>query len=476
MRFTEAFGLNLNQSQVDFVDVELDRDNPLFLDPYAFSQKVDEWSATCTADITGFFQRLLDALRTGNDELATALCSNLHEPNETRLGLSAGKPQGRGLGSAQSADILDALRASRAIETGMVRDISDAELFVEGVGPDKVSDLTTNLIRHRLIQYTRDQRALHRIPTQNVASGPIWNSPVGEWREGTYADLPVHKGNAILLVPKFSVRRIPLLEPHEYYRHYVLNYIKAQEQLKPLSRFAKTFRHAPPRVLKSAIEKEFPYSKGFLLDFSIHHPDVLDDYRRQKSTSVATPIEELEQNFDERAFAAMLIAELVAIPAGTADAERYHKFMIGVLSFLFYPNLAMPVREDVIHDGRKRIDVTYTNTLQSGLFQRFPQAVLRPAPTVIVECKNYTNDPTNPEFDQLAGRFGPRGWLGFLLCRTLDDRARGVARCRDAVHDGRGYMIPMDDGDIIAMLRHVESGNRQFVNGHIEQIFGELLR
>ena len=178
----------------------------------------------------------------------------------------------------------------------------------------------------------------------------------------------------------------------------------------------------------------------------------------------------------ERMLASQLIVELGRIPSGPADADAYHRFIIGLLSFLFYPNLAMPMREDIIHDGRKIIDVTYVNTLQGGLFQRFPQAVLKPAPKIIVECKNYTDDPTNPAFDQLAGRFGPRGWLGLLLCRTLTDRARAVARCRDTVRDGRGYMIPLDDSDIQAMLRHVESGNRPFVNGHLERIFSDLLK
>ena len=476
MRFSEVFGLRMAQPQLDFVDIHVDRDNPLYLDPYSFALKTDEWSTACTADITFFFQKLLNALIAGDDATARALCANLHEPNETCLGQSKGLPRGRGVGSVQSGEILGALRASRAIGTGMIQDITDAELFVEGVGPDKVSDLTTNLIRHRLIEYTQQQCAMHGIPMETVASGPLWSTVRSEWLDGELVSRPVYNHRAMLLVPRFAVRLAALLEPHEYYRHHVLNYIKMQEQSNPLSRFAKVLKSGERRIIKSALESDFPYSKGFLLDFSIHNPDVLERYRKAKTIDPAPTLEELESGFDERMLASQLIVELGRIPSGPADADAYHRFIIGLLSFLFYPNLAMPIREDIIHDGRKIIDVTYVNTLQGGLFQRFPQAVLKPAPKIIVECKNYTDDPTNPAFDQLAGRFGPRGWLGLLLCRTLTDRARAVARCRDTVRDGRGYMIPLDDSDIQAMLRHVESGNRPFVNGHLERIFSDLLK
>jgi hypothetical protein len=95
----------------------------------------------------------------------------------------------------------------------------------------------------------------------------------------------------------------------------------------------------------------------------------------------------------------------------------------------------------------------------------------------MVECKNYTDDLGNKETDQLSGRFGPtRGWLGILACRQIDDRARLMARCRDTARDGRGFIIPVDDADVLSMLRHVEAGKEEFVDAHMTRIYSELLK
>jgi hypothetical protein len=82
-----------------------------------------------------------------------------------------------------------------------------------------------------------------------------------------------------------------------------------------------------------------------------------------------------------------------------------------LLTPLFHPDLAMPQRETPLHEGRKRIDLTYSNLAQSGFFAWVSKH--HPAMYLLIECKNYTGDPANPELDQLAGRFGPsRGQVG----------------------------------------------------------------
>jgi hypothetical protein len=108
MRFSEAFALDKIQAQLDFVDIELDRDLPLYVDPFAFSIRKDEWSSRCTRHIVSFFQSVIDAIHTGNYDKAKNILTNLSEPNETRLGKSVEKPQGRGvrppLGGQQNRD------------------------------------------------------------------------------------------------------------------------------------------------------------------------------------------------------------------------------------------------------------------------------------------------------------------------------------------------------------------------------------
>ena len=53
--------------------------------------------------------------------------------------------------------------------------LEECELMIEGIGRDKISDLTTNVIRTHLIEYTQDQCTLHGVPLQNVAVAPCFD-------------------------------------------------------------------------------------------------------------------------------------------------------------------------------------------------------------------------------------------------------------------------------------------------------------
>ena len=88
MRFSEFFRLGLTQAELDFVDVDGDLDTRLFIDPYAIEIRQDELSQEFPHHIVSFFEDVLRSLRTGDDERAEQLMSNLREPQETFLGMS----------------------------------------------------------------------------------------------------------------------------------------------------------------------------------------------------------------------------------------------------------------------------------------------------------------------------------------------------------------------------------------------------
>lgn len=188
MDISRYFKLNKKQAELDFVNVDPMRDTPLFVDPYALEIKSDEWSISCADDIRSFFAAVVSALRTDRHR-AEILMSQLHEAKETFLGLSKGEPKGSGVGDFQASQLLNKLEGSRAVATGVLSDLAEAELFVEGIGRDRVSDLTTNIIRGRLIAYTQAQCALHQIPLiANRSVGPVWDGVGGAM--GTRLSLP----------------------------------------------------------------------------------------------------------------------------------------------------------------------------------------------------------------------------------------------------------------------------------------------
>lgn len=59
-----------------------------------------------------------------------------------------------------------------------------------------------------------------------------------------------------------------------------------------------------------------------------------------------------------------------------------------------------------MHEGRKRVDIKFTNTGERGFFLRIAQSAQTRSISVMIECKNYEKHIANPELDQLSGRFG----------------------------------------------------------------------
>lgn len=463
MRISERFNLNKRQPELDFVDIDTNADIPLFLDPFFLSLRNDNWSTEVSRTIRSFFQQVINLIRDNRIEDAKQLFAYLHEPNSTCLGMSRGNPQGRGVGRGDTDDIFENIIRSRAIQTGLIQDLEDNILFVAGFGKDKLSDMTTNIIREHLIEYTQKQCSLHGIQmNQDVPTSFYWNRRNLRW-EQSRTDMLVIDGRQILLVPKGAVSYCVDYTPQKYYDHFVLNFMQ-NEHIQLNSALVQQRNDGTKFVTKKSLREKFPISKEFLADFSQRHPEILTRFKQETSTTTLTNFE-LNPDVDIKELANFLSQELMGIPTGGADATRYHRLITGILELLFYPSLIYPTLEVEIHDGRKRIDITFDNASTEGFFHRLSHGMGLPCQFVMVECKNYSSDPANPELDQLSGRFSPnRGRVGFLLCRSFTDFDRFIQRCRDTYRDDRGLIIPLTDDDVSQLLTNHSNWNSDFID------------
>jgi hypothetical protein len=475
MRFSEAFDLHKTQAQLDFVDVELDGDTPLFLDPFALSIRKDAWSYECTQHLLSFFQAAIDAIHAEDVDRARHVLSHLSEPNETRLGLSKAEPSGRGLGGKQELELYDALVDSEAARTGILSEIAECDLFIPGISHDKISDITTNVIRGPLATYTREQCALLGVPVrEDVPVGRVWDIGRHDW-VSVYGSLPIWQGHRILLVPKASVRYRMCLDSQEYYNHFMLNFLQA-EHLRSSSSLVKVLRNGNHVVTKKSVKERHPFSKRSLYEFTKEHPEVLEHYKHIKSAEGTLSERQLDEAFDEAALCDALSAALRQIRPGNDTASAFHNLMVGTLEFIFFPHLIYPIKEREIHEGRKRIDIVYTNAARDGFFYRLHTARQVASNYIMVECKNYSSDIGNEEVDQLSGRFSTnRGRLGISVSRSFNYRARLIERCRDTARDGRGFIIPLVDEDIHEMLAAIKDHRRSAVDARLDRMFNDIV-
>jgi hypothetical protein len=461
MKVSEYYHLNRTQPELDFVDVDVVGDVRIFVDPRALRLLDSEWGAECRYLIQNCFKTVLDALRLGNDDQALLILSALREPNETHLGLSRGRAQGRALGNESAIDVADSLSQSVAARTGLLEDLEDTILMVENIGPDIISDMTTNIIRNPLIKYTQKMCEYYDIPLQNVASGRLWNPDSHEWFT-MMVKQPVVNGRRLLLVPKSIVRLHIDYDPQEYYRLYILEHLRGIE-LSANTELVKLLKSGERRVPNKYLEKKYGVGKDTSLKITMQYPDILTKYRSDKNRVIGSPLSHLElaeatqstlPNWDK------LLQDVLNTPAGTEEANNYHIRIEKILSALFSPDLSYPEIERKIHEGRKRIDITYTNVATKGFFKWVGDYA--PAPYVFIECKNYSREIANPELDQISGRFSPRrGKFGVIICRKLENKELFFKRCKDTLHDDRGLIIPLDDEDLNILIAQMKEIKRE---------------
>lgn len=147
MKISEIFKLGVNQIHLDFVDIDTDKDYPLYIDPYLISTRNDPWSVEVDRIIKNFFSKVVEFIRNSEHDKAIELFQFMSEPKETCLGISGtGTKNGRGVGEGNATGIIEEIIRSKAIETGIVRNIEDIIVFVDDVDKDKLSDMTTNII------------------------------------------------------------------------------------------------------------------------------------------------------------------------------------------------------------------------------------------------------------------------------------------------------------------------------------------
>jgi len=330
---------------------------------------------------------------------------------------------------------------------------------VENIGPDIISDITTNIIRYPLIKYTQQMCGIYGIPLEEVGSGRLWDPNNIQWYT-CMVHQPVAHGRRLLLVPKSIVRLHMDYDPDEYYRLYLLEHLREIE-LSANTELVKLLKSGEKRVYIGDLVKKYGVGKAASVRITRDYPEVLENYRDDKRQRIGSPLDHIllsEVTGSELPSWDTLLTNVLSTHEGLEQATTYHRNVEKLLSALFSTDLSCPEIEQKIHEGRKRIDITYTNVASKGLFKWIGDHA--PAPYVFVECKNYSREIANPELDQMSGRFSlRRGKFGIIVCRKLQDKELFIKRCKDTANDERGIIVPIDDEDLKMLVEQVKDVN-----------------
>lgn len=473
--FSDYYGLDEPQFKLPFVDFNLNSDVPLYIDPYAITKDQSDLAYRCHNSIISYFQTLLDSIRGGNkNQIKRLVSGHLSEPNEIHLGVSQKARGGRGIGPVQEAQAVNALATSTAAKLGVIQTIQELELHIEGIGPDKVSDLVANIILAELAAYTEEICREYGIPTNYIAVSSYWNKVKQEW-DGAYFNLPSRETHSYILVPKRFVRRArDLMNHREFYDKYILSTLK-QELLSADDSLVQTLKKGERRVTKKSIKKDarFKLSKEFISRYIMDNPEVMDSYRTELVARFkpADPAEPSQKAIIDDPVIFDTLSKLKQITPGRDQANEYHEAIYVLIQFIFDWALENFDKEFKMDAGRSRIDIISNNYASGGLFRDFVNTYR--ATTIPMECKNYGADLGNDEFNQIMERLGPRtSQLGIVFCRKIDNLPKIIAHLKDRWLR-HNCMILLFDDTLVERLTNLRL-NRDF--DQIQSLLRRLIR
>ena len=219
MLFSEQFKVTRTPSDKWF-DPVLSLDTPLFLDPFLIYAAERGDFVGSHDEIIRFFNYMfkLIAAAAGDERSANyrKALSDLRFPEvqDLCLGYTATGTCGTGSGQLIARDIAGALE--EAIRVGLIRlsHFKEIGILREGIGPDRISDITAGILRRRFVKYTQDVCLRHPgIPTQDVRLMRGYYDFEGERWAMLPARLPInaYTRKPILLAPRAYLRELPTI-------------------------------------------------------------------------------------------------------------------------------------------------------------------------------------------------------------------------------------------------------------------------
>lgn len=228
MRFSEQFNIKKKPGETWF-DPVLSVDTPLFIDPFLIYDDERGPFRGSHNEIVYFFKRMfvLIATAAGNKQSPRyrKAASDLVFPEVEELCLGYTRAGTAGAGSGRSLGNVMADAIAEAIKAGLhnVKHFEEVAILRENIGPDRISDITANLLRHRFARYTFQVCRKYDIPVRQFRyQRGRFDLGRNRWAADSF-QLPVnpHTNRAILLVPESYLKDLPTINPSDFWDYCV---------------------------------------------------------------------------------------------------------------------------------------------------------------------------------------------------------------------------------------------------------------
>lgn len=354
--FSEIYNIEASE-QDDWFNPRLDRDTHLCIDPFQVFKSKDPFFSNCRQKFMQFFRCTFDVAsrisevpskedkKSGNlpSKYKKLIYDTLRFPEveEVCLGFSKRTTGGSGMGKDFAIKVSDALINLSKKSSSPPKHFEQIEIFTPGIGKDKISDATGNLIKRELVHYTRDVCKRLAISDENLKWNTVKNYDFdfeyNEWDDqGFYLPFNPFNNKPILLVPKAFLREIPSIGSEQLYR-----FIKSKEneQLR-----AKLNSDLHDDLEKYDLENEEEEreddssnsAKKYVLGYIEQHPEILNEFINDVETN---PDSYTQYNFEKDTKNIIKLPRVITefvdknpLSRSTySNSEEFHKFLISLI-------------------------------------------------------------------------------------------------------------------------------------------------
>lgn len=270
---------------VNFLDVELTKDNRKWIDPMMIYMDKSDMGVKCSQIILEYFSELLELAIAKDDEKGYEYTKYFTEMNETRLGYSSNQPRGLSGGESLGMEIYNTIKNSKAMNTEMIGDIFDASVVIQGLGVDKISDFISSIIFEELIKFTQDECIKNNIPMEIVTiKKPYWSYDKQEWIYDVKVNLPYDEESQmpIVFVPKNFVEKKVIYSHQRFYTHGMIPYYGREAISNRIEGLIRILKNGKIKADRAKIKEKYPCTRDNVIEFIQEHQDVYHDYKRKQ--------------------------------------------------------------------------------------------------------------------------------------------------------------------------------------------------
>ncbi|BAY59240.1 hypothetical protein NIES2135_61170 (plasmid) [Leptolyngbya boryana NIES-2135] len=433
-RLTDYYNIDATQEKLDFAIPCLDEDIPLYVDPFLLWKSPSQQDNALHTALVNAFNHLNFLIRKGKRDQARNNLILASECREVGLGLSK-KRKGLRIGADKADEILFIFESIPEYERYGFLHFEEIQLYVDGIAKDRISDISCNLIKSFLIDFTIQQAEDIGIPIEKTILPSLYDYKTNSFLAEQAVSLPLHPEtkDPLIFVPKRWLRFSPWINFEDYFKDYC-PYDEIFSQGEPKDRVkVLNFNRENYGVVKSYIEAKTRTQADCKNDPLFAQIPVLSAKRK--------------------------LSEIKKLPTGKENRadEMYEKYICQLLASLLYPELDFAAEQSRTESGTLIRDLIFYNNRSVDFLKEISEDYGNRQ--LVFELKNVKAierdhiNQLNRYLDSGLGKFGvlvTRHRLPKAMFKNTIDLWSGQRRC----------IIALTDEDIELMVNIFESKQR----------------